>query len=101
MKTGSGVVSLTCSYVEFPSHPHHHRRVKCGAELMKTGLKYKLVPKKLYVYNFILSSLQELVLRPHFRSQCEHWRNHSESISDGWLTDVYDGKLWREWFRKE
>ena len=104
MKTGSGVVSLTCSYVEFPSHPHHHRRVKCGAELMKkvkTALKYKLVPKKLYVYNSILSSLQELVLRPHFRSQCEHWRNRSESISDGWLTDVYDGKLWREWFRKE
>ena len=53
------------------------------------------------MYNSILSSLQELVLRPHFRSQCEHWRNRSESISDGWLTDVYDGKLWREWFRKE
>ena len=47
------------------------------------------------IANSILSSLQELVLRLHFLSQCEHWRNRSESISDGWLTDVYDGKLWR------
>ena len=54
MKTSSGVVSFTCSYVQFPSHPQPHCRVKCGAELMKkvkTGLKYKLVPKKLYVYS--------------------------------------------------
>ena len=48
-----------------------------------------------------MSSLQDLVLRPHFVSQCEHWRNRCESICDGWLTDVYDGKLWRELFRKE
>ena len=33
--------------------------------------------------------------------QCEQWRKHSESVPDAWLTDVYDGKLWKDWFRKE
>ena len=74
IKTSRGVVSFTCTHIEFPNHPQPHRRVKCGAELtrkVKIGGKYKLVPRKLYLYNSLLSSLQELVSRPDFLMQCE------------------------------
>ena len=65
------------------------------------GGKYKLVPKKTYMYNPLLSSLQELVSRLNMLLLCEQRRQHFDSVLDGWLTDVYDGKFWKDWFRKE
>ena len=104
IRTGSEVISRKCNHVEYPNHRQPHRRLKCGAELMKKvkiGGKYKLVPKKTYMYNPLLSSLQELVSRRNMLLLCEQWRQHFDSVPDGWLTDVYDGKLWKDWFRKE
>lgn len=93
-----------CDHVEYPRHPHAHRRKKCGAVLMKkvkVGGKYKLVPRKLYVYNSLVQALEQLVSRPNFLDQCEHWRGYVKDASTEWLSDVYDGRLWKDWMKKE
>ena len=64
MKVGSETKSLRCDYIEFPHHSKKSLKKECGTEVLKkvkTGSKYRLVPRK---------------------------------------TDVYDGKLWHEWMRK-
>ena len=91
-------VSLKCNYIKFPNHPHQTRRKKCDAELMKTvkiGKGYKLTPRKTYVYYNIIESIQRLLLLPDFFNWCEQWRNRK--VPNGWLADVYDGKIWKEW----
>ena len=105
VKSSSGViVSLKCDHVEYPNHPQRYRRRKCGAELMKKvkiGRHYKFLPRKVYIYNSLLSSLERLIAKPDFLHQCEQWRKHSKNVPDGWRTDVYDGQLWKDWFIKD
>ena len=67
---------------------------------VKVSGKYKLVPRKLYVHNSLVDSLERLISRPGFLEQCEHWRSHFKEASGEWLTDVYDGRLWKEWMKK-
>ena len=86
-----------CEHIEFPNHPYALYRQRCGTELMKSikvERSYKLVPRKIYVYNSIMGTLQKLILRPGFIESCEKWRKANSS--DGFMTDVYDGKLWKE-----
>ena len=33
-------------------------------------------------------------------SQCEEWRKSQRDTVSGFLTDVYDGRLWKEWLVK-
>ena len=90
-----------CHHIEFPDHPHAVYRQKCGTDLMKSikvEKNYKLVPRKIYVYNSISSTLQKLMSRPGFFESCEAWREANSS--DGFMTDVYDGKLWREEWKR-
>ena len=61
------------------------------------GQKYKQVPQKIFVYYSIIESLQKLIKMPGFRSKCEEWRNRY--VPDGWLADVYDGQLWKDWMK--
>ena len=67
---------------------------------VKIGRHYKFVPRKIYVYNSLLSSSERLIAKPNFLHQCEQWRKHSKNVPDGWLTDVYDGQLWKDWLIK-
>lgn len=82
-------VSLKCEFIKFPNHPHATRRRKCGTSLMKTvklAQKYKLVPKKTFVYYNIIESLQMLIKVPGFLDSCEEWR--SKKARSGVLFDV-------------
>ena len=93
-------VSRKCDHVEFPRHPQRMHRMECGTELMKcikVGKKSKLVPRKRYVYNSIANSVRQFASRPGFFESCEMWRKQ-DGISDcNFMTDVYDGKLWKDW----
>jgi len=60
---------------------------------VKIGKNYKLVPRKSYVYYDIIQSLQRLVSKLGFLSVCDQWRKRN--VPSGWLTDIYDGKLWK------
>ena len=94
---GNTMLSAVCEHVEFPHHPQRSRREKCGTVLMKkinVGNKYKLVPRKMFVYNGVIASLKRLMTRPGCLDCCESWR---ESRSDGFMSDVFDGELWKHW----
>ena len=104
LNIGGIETSFKCDHIEYPNHPKTAHRKKCGAELMKKikiGQKYKLVPRKTYVYYSIVDSLQRLVSRPGFLEQCESWRKVSGNSANGILTDIYDGRLWKEWMIKD
>ena len=62
---------------------------------VKIGQRYRFVPRKTYVYYDIVQSLERLASKPGFFDLCEEWR--STNTPTGWLTDVYDGKLWKKW----
>ena len=60
IRRGSLLESKKCEHIEFPNHPHSLRRLKCNTSLMKRvkiNGKFKLVPKKLFVYQSIIQSL--------------------------------------------
>ena len=93
---GGQTISLRCSYVEYPNHPHVRRRAQCGTVLMKSinkGSKSNLIPRKLYPYISIKNSLSRLCSRTDFLQKCEHWRGRTSS--EEILTDIYDGAVWK------
>ena len=72
-------------------------RQKCNTYLLKTvkhGSKYTLIPKRIYAYNPVKSSLSKLFSRNDFIAKCELWRKRQ--ALPGQLLDVYDGRLWKE-----
>ena len=101
VKDTSGMtVSPKCGHIEYPKHPQPAHRKECGAELLKqvkAGHSYKYVPRKLYVYYSIIESLQRILARPGIVDLCEKWREYKQNVPSEYLTDVYDGCLWREW----
>lgn len=89
--------SKCCNHIEFPKHPHQSRRTACKALLMKTvhcvsGRKL-LYPFKIYCYSGITSTLQKLLLRPSFFTSCQQWRSRP---ANNMLSDLYDGRIWKE-----
>ena len=85
-----------CNYIEYPSHPHQSKRVKCNTPLMKrvkVGNTYKLAPKKVFQYCSIEHSLQLLIERKGFIDKCNLWRNRS--IPENMLADIFDGEVWK------
>ena len=96
-------ISAKCSFVKYPNHRMKHHRKKCGNVLMKTivspsGEKI-LFPHKTFCYRSIKKSLQLLINRAGFESDCEKWRN-LESVPDV-LSDVYDGSVWKSFLRED
>ena len=68
---------------------------------VKTGQTYKVVPRKVYVYYNIVDSIQRLISRAGFLQQCEQWRKNQSDTVSGFIMDVSDGRLWREWMVKD
>lgn len=85
-----------CPYVQFPHHPHIRMRLPCNVPLLKTvqvaSGKSILYPFLSYCYLSLNISLQAMLLRPNFYSQCELWRSKTGSN----LADVMDGKIWKD-----
>ena len=98
---GAAQIGKKCFFKRFPSHPQHRMRKPCGIPLLKTvelaGGKRILYPYMIYSYLSIESSIQAMFNRPKFHLECEEWR--SRKISSDVYTDVYDGKVWKEYLR--
>ena len=92
--------SPKCTYIQFPEHPQEWRRKKCGADLMKrvktSAGTTVFKARKVYCYNSVISSLQELLSRPDFFEKCEQWRSREHQHSPSVLCDVYDGEVWNQ-----
>ncbi|CAC5403245.1 unnamed protein product [Mytilus coruscus] len=90
-------VSKTCQNIRFPNHPQIGRRKVCGELLLKVvqlQRKRKLYPYKTFCYKSLESSVSSLVHLPEFENNCEKWRSRRQE--DGFLADVYDGRIWKE-----
>ena len=92
-------VSIQCSYIRFPNHPHSSRRKKCGEYLMKkmkyTGNIYKFKPKRTYCYSGIKEGISLLMQKPGFWDLCNQWRSNFQLNSDVYR-DIYDGQVWKD-----
>jgi len=58
----------------------------------KKGIK--LLPIKVYPYKLLKTSFEQLVKRKGFIENCEKWRDRS--VSAGYLTNIYDGAVWKK-----
>ena len=95
--SGGNHTIQTCTYIQFPNHPHKSRKAACNASLLKTiksSSSYKLLPRKLYSYNCIIENVKRLMSRPGFMQLCRAWNDRT--VSSGVLTDIYDGGLWND-----
>ena len=66
-----------CCFIQFPNHPYPNRHKGCNEMLMKMviiGKKYTFVPRKVFIYHSIVSSLKEMAKRKGFLERCDHWR---------------------------
>ena len=92
-------VSKSCMFVEFPNHRQHFRRTECGEPLLReVALKSgqtRLYPLKVYCYQSVRGTLKRFLQRPGFALKCELWRERG--IPHGFLADVFDGHVWKEW----
>ena len=91
--------SRLCDFMEYPRHPYPSMRTKCNTVLLKkinVGNKNKLVPRKTFVYNSLISGLTKLVCTKGFLQKCEHWRKRQSIIPSGTYADVYEGHVWKE-----
>lgn len=92
------LASKKCNFVPFPNHPHQKQRVACGCVLLKAVILASrqriMYPLKVYPYKSLLSSLQQLLLRPDLVVLCRHWQ--SRSSMPGYKCDVYDGNIWND-----
>lgn len=92
-------VSKNCTFVEFPNHCQLFRRTSCGEPLLREVIlksgQTKLYPFKVYCYQSVTDTLQRFLVRPGFAVKCELWWNRG--IPNGFLADVYDCRVWKEW----
>ena len=97
------IASRTCSFIEFPNHPHASRRKRCDTPLMKkirTSFgNTSLYPRQLYCYQSVIDSLKTLVQRPGFIEKCELWRKRL--VHNNVLSDIYDGRVWKSFLNPE
>ena len=86
-------------FVEYPNYPQVSRRSRCNTPPLKkitVGKGAKLVPRKVFIYHSIISTLNAMINRKDYLCKCEHWRNRKNSLSHGLLDDVYEGRVWNE-----
>ena len=89
--------SKNCSYVGYPNHPYLSMRTECKALLLKSvhfeSGRRILYPFKVYCYSGIETTLRKLLSRPTFVSNCQVWKSRPVT---NFLSDVYDGQIWKE-----
>lgn len=66
------MVSLQCTYVEYPEHPQRRFRSGCKTNLMKeifnmNGFKKLIYSYKVYYSRIIKTSLENMLKRPGFK----------------------------------
>ena len=100
---GNQKVPNQCPYIEYPNHPHSSKRSPCNAYLMKTVKtrtgKTMVKPYKVFAYQPLKAAVTNLANRRGFVDLCEKWRERWNSVPDGVMYDIYDGRMWREFQR--
>ena len=91
-------MSKSCNNILFPNHPQHFRRTACGQKLLMEVKSPKgdtfLSPFKTFCYMPLKDSLEKLLKRKDIQEGCLHWKERTED--ERLMTDIYDGKVWKE-----
>ena len=95
---GGSSSSKKCRFVQFPNHCQKRFRTPCGQLLMKevkqSSGKTTLVPNKVFCYRSVIQSLADRLRMSKFLDLLNY--GHEHRSADGVLTDIFDGKLWKE-----
>lgn len=79
-----------CQFVLFPNHPQSRMRKPCDMLLLKSvelpSNKKILYPYLTYCYLSIETSLQAMLLRPSFLTECNKWR--TRTVKNNVLQDI-------------
>ena len=90
--------SKFCEKIHFPQHPMPYYRRPCGQQLLQSvtlsNSKKTFHPFKTYCYSSFVTALKDLLVRPGFYDLCSQWK--TKGTAGDLLTDVYDGKIWRD-----
>ncbi|KAG1442851.1 hypothetical protein G6F56_010894 [Rhizopus delemar] len=62
----------------------------CQIELFKVSSN---VPRKIYLYNSVTTTLKNFVVRPSFTNSLAKWKKR-QTVSDRYM-DIYDGAVWK------
>ena len=100
---GSRRIPKRCCHRPFPNHRQMRFRATCGEMnggylLKEVQLKdgtTKLYPHKVYSYMSVLDTLKAFMTREDFWLKCNLWKMGRDTASE-LLTDVFDGRVWRE-----
>ena len=99
LPNGKDVPITCCSSVKWPEHPHKSKRGPCNEFLMKKVRTkdgdYFWYSRKVFVHRRLIFKLRKL-LTPSFLEKANSWKNRS--FPDGVLSDINDGKAWKEFF---
>jgi hypothetical protein len=79
-------------------HGNYCTTPNCSALLSTISKRRAIRPKIPIYYTSIAEQLRRQILRPHFVSLCNAWRERD--LPDNVLADVYDGDLWKEWTKE-
>ena len=88
----------TCSYIAHPNHPCISRRTASGSSLLKEAKTLKgtkFIPIKVYSYQPLSNSLNNLAKKSNFLDCCEKWRE--KKTSETYWAEIYDGQIWYEY----
>ena len=91
-------------HIAMPNHPFPSQRHPCGSLLMRTIRgrgghgNVMLRPNKVYPYQSLIGALTMLMSRDGFLDCCEHWRKRVNTMPSHVLADIYEGKVWSDFF---
>lgn len=66
----------------------------CSTELYRVTKKGKLIPKRIYMYNSVITTLTKILARDGFAQELTAWKNRRLQKKDH-LFDIYDGDIWK------
>ena len=90
--------SMKCMFVEYPRHPQQSRRQPCGEMLLKyvksVSGKCRLKPRKVFCSYDLITSISKILNENGIINLLQEWKSRVNSTIC--LSDVYDGRLWKE-----
>ena len=89
-----------CPMVQYPNHPQSSSREPCGAYLMRAAKtrteKFTVKPHKVYAYQSLKQAISNLLNREGILDYFDECYKINDSLSEGVLCDIYDGRVWKD-----
>ncbi|GBC38129.2 hypothetical protein GLOIN_2v1480991 [Rhizophagus irregularis DAOM 181602=DAOM 197198] len=84
---------MKCHHIEFPNSSRRGTRT-CDTPLSRQIDVSRVQAESIYPFAGFRQQLSDMFCRPEFEKSLRHWANRSNS--DNILSDIYDGRIWKE-----